>query len=81
VTAPTNTWPEFPPAPTDLASAKAMMSFAADAGLRGMIPEKQVQACVKACAEFIRFERFTEQIRALTKEIAALKKATAKPTA
>lgn len=65
----------WPSPPTDLASARAMMSFAADAGLRGLINDKQVTACVKACDSFVRAERFVEQIRVLTKEIDRLKKA------
>jgi hypothetical protein len=74
--APTITWPA---APTDLQSARLLLSFVADHAMRGLINDKQAGAATKSTEAFVRVERYVEQIRALTKEIAQLKRALPKP--
>ena len=68
----------FPAPPTTLAEARAFLSWVADAALRGLIGKDQALGATKACAEWTRVEGYSRQIAALLKEVAALKKATAK---
>ena len=76
--APTISWPA---APTDLVSARALLSFVADHAMRGLITDKAAGAATKAVEAFCRVERYVEQLRALTKEVERLKKAMPKLTA
>lgn len=68
----------WPPPPTDLASAKAYLTFVADYAARGLIEPRAAQAATGAVEGFCRVERYAEKIRELERQMAALQKASVK---